>query len=259
MSSRSGANLAFATCSKAASARPAIASASLDSSSMPTTGAHLWADRFDSQLEDIFDLQDQVTSSVIGAIAPQLQRAEIERAQRKPTESLQAYDYYLRALAAFYQCTREATTEALKLTEIASGIDPEFAAAYALGARCYIQRKFFGWSTDAAEEIAETRRLARRAIELDQDDPSVLARAGHALAFVVGEVEEGADLVSRAINLDPNLAIARYWMRVDPPLARGNRCRDRAIPCRVAFEPAGSIDIYCPCRDGLCSFYGWPL
>ena len=177
-----------------------------------TTGVHLWADRFDSLLEDIFDLQDQVTSSVIGAIAPQLQRAEIERAQRKPTGSLQAYDYYLRALAAFYRRTREETTEALKLTEIASGIDPEFAAAYALGARCYIQRKSFGWRTDVAEEIAETRRLARRAIELDQDDPSVLARAGHALAFVVGEIEEGADLVSRAIDLDPNQATARYWM-----------------------------------------------
>jgi len=176
------------------------------------TGVHLWADRFDSMLEDIFDLQDQVTSSVIGAIAPPLQRAEIERAQRKPTGSLQAYDYYLRALAAFYRRTREETTEALKLTEIASGIDPEFAAAYALGARCYIQRKSFGWRTDAAEEIAESRRLARRSIELDQDDPSVLARAGHALAFVVGEVEEGADLVSRAINLDPNQATARYWM-----------------------------------------------
>jgi TolB-like protein len=176
-----------------------------------TTGVHLWADRFDSLLEDIFDLQDQVTSSVIGAIAPQLQRAEIERAQRKPTGSLQAYDYYLRALASFYRRTREETTEALKLTEFARGIDLEFAAAYALGARCYIQRKSFGWRTDAAEEIAETQRLARRAIELDQGDPSVLARAGYALAFVVGEVEEGADLVSRAIILDPNQATARYW------------------------------------------------
>ena len=84
------------------------------------TGAHLWADRFDSQLEDIFDLQDQVTSSVIGAISPQLQRAEIERAQRKPTESLQAYDYYLRALSAIYQFTREENIEALKLTKIAT-------------------------------------------------------------------------------------------------------------------------------------------
>ena len=173
------------------------------------TGAHLWADRFDSLLEDIFDLQDRVTSSVIGAIAPQLQRAEIERAQRKPTGSLQAYDYYLRALASLYRRTREETIEALKLSEIARGIDPEFAAAYALGARCYVQRKSFGWSSDAAQERVEARRLARRAIELDQDDPSVLARAGHALAFVAGEVEEGAALLSRAINLDPNQATAR--------------------------------------------------
>jgi len=174
-------------------------------------GAHLWADRFDSQLEDVFDLQDRVTSSVIGAISHQLERAEIERAQRKPTESLQAYDYQLRAFASYYRFTREANLEALKLTEIASGIDPEFAAAYALGARCYMQRKGFGWSTDAAQERTEARRLARRAIELDKDDPSVLAMAGHALAYVASEVEEGAVLLKRAIDLDPNLVIARHW------------------------------------------------
>jgi adenylate cyclase len=200
-----------------------------------TSGMHLWADRFDSQLDDIFDLQDRMTSSVIGAISPQLERAEIERAKRKPTESLQAYDYYLRALACVHKFTSDANNDALKLTKIANGLDPEFAAAYALGARCYIQRKAFGWRTDtaaqelaearraAAEEIAEARRraaaqeiaearwLARRAIELDKDDPSVLAWAGHTLAFVVGEVEEGAALVSRAITLDPNLAAARHW------------------------------------------------
>ncbi|MFL5236347.1 MAG: adenylate/guanylate cyclase domain-containing protein [Rhizomicrobium sp.] len=176
------------------------------------TGAHLWADRFDSQLDDIFDLQDRVTSSVIGALSPQLERAEIERAKRKPTESLQAYDYYLRALACVHKFTSEANIDALRLTRIASALDPEFAAAYALGARCYVQRKTFGWRIDtAAQEIAEARRLARRAIELDRDDPSVLARAGNALAFLVGEVEEGAALVARAITLDPNLAAARHW------------------------------------------------
>jgi len=104
--------------------------------------------------------------------------------------------------ASFYKFTREAQLEALKLTEIASGIDPEFAAAYALGARCYVKRKAFGWSTDAGQERIEARRLARRAIELDKDDPSVLAMAGHALAYVGSEVEEGAALLSRAINLD---------------------------------------------------------
>jgi adenylate cyclase len=176
------------------------------------TGAHLWADRFDSQLDDIFDLQDRVTMNVIGAISPRLECAEIERAKRKPTESLQAYDYYFRALACVYRFAPEANIEAFKLTKIASGIDPEFAAAYALGARCYIQRKAFGWKIDpVSQEIAEARRLAKRAIELDKDDPSVLAWAGIALAFVVGEVDEGAALVSRAINLDPNMAAARRW------------------------------------------------
>jgi TolB-like protein/class 3 adenylate cyclase len=175
------------------------------------TGVHLWADRFDSLLEDIFDLQDRVTSSVIGAISPQLERAEIARARRKPTESLQAYDYYLRALASLYRFTREENIEALRLTKTANGLDPEFAVSFALGATCYIQRKAFGWSTHAAQERLEAQRLARRAIELGRDDPTVLAMGGDALAFVVGEVEEGAALVSRAINLNPNQAIARNW------------------------------------------------
>jgi adenylate cyclase len=175
------------------------------------TGAHLWADRFDSQLEDIFDLQDQVTSSVIGAIFPQLERAEIERAKRKPTESLQAYDYYLRALSSLHhRFTRDGNIEAVELLRRANMIDPEFAAAYALGAHCYLQKKLFGWRIDAAQERVEARRLARRAIELDKDDPMVLALAGQVMAYLVGEAEEGAALVSRAINLDPNLAIARY-------------------------------------------------
>ena len=174
------------------------------------TGAHLWADRFDSQLEDIFDLQDQVTSNVIGAIFPQLERAEIERAKRKPTESLQAYDYYLRALSSIYQFTREENIEALKLSQAANLIDPKFAAAYAIGAYCYLQRKLFGWRSDAAQERVEARRLVKRAIELDKDDPTVLAMAGQVISDLVGEVEDGAVLISRAINLDPNLVIARH-------------------------------------------------
>jgi TolB-like protein len=176
-----------------------------------TTGAHIWADKFDSELEDVFDLQDRVTSNVIGAISPQLERREIERAQRKPTENLQAYDYYLRALFYTYRFTREANIEALRLTKIATTIDPAFALAYARGGMCFTQRKGFGWSTDPAQETAETRRFAQRAIDLDKDDPSVLTIAGHGLAYGAEEVEEGAALLLRAINLDPNLASARFW------------------------------------------------
>jgi adenylate cyclase len=175
------------------------------------TGNHIWADRYDSTLEDIFDLQDRVAMSVIGAIQPQLQWAEIVRAQRKPTESLQAYDYYLRALASLSRFTREANIEALKLTQTANNLDPDFAAAFALGADCLVQRWGFGWSSGGAEDKTEARRLARRALELDKDDPTVLAAAGQALGVFVGEVEEGAALLARAISLDPNHATARFW------------------------------------------------
>jgi TolB-like protein/class 3 adenylate cyclase/tetratricopeptide (TPR) repeat protein len=175
------------------------------------TGLHLWAERFDGQLEDVFDLQDRVTSSVIGAISPQLERAEIERAKRKRTDNLEAYDYYLRALANLYQFTREANIEALRLSTIANGLDPEFAVSYALGATCFIQRRVFGWSTDAAQERAEARRLAKRAIQLDKEDPIVLAMVGDTLAYVLGEVEEGATLIWKAIDLNPNYATARNW------------------------------------------------
>jgi TolB-like protein/Flp pilus assembly protein TadD len=186
-----------------------------------TTGVHLWADRFDSQLDDIFDLQDQVTNSVIGALFPQLERAEIERAKRVPTENLQAYDYYLRALSSFYQFTREQNIEALRLIQLAVELDPGLAAAYALGAYCYLQRKIFGWRVDADQERNETRRLARRAIEIDKEDPTVLVRVGQAIAVVLHELDEGAALVVQAYELDPNLAIARYTIGFEN-IRRGN-------------------------------------
>jgi adenylate cyclase len=175
------------------------------------TGAHIWADRFDSELEDIFDLQDRVTSTVIGAISPQLERAEIARAQRKPTGSLQAYDYYLRALSSHYRFTHEANIEQFNLAKMAIASDPEFSTAYALAALAFAQRKAWRWSVLTAEDVAEARRLARRATEFCKDDAVVLAMAGATLAQVVGELETGGALLARAVSLDPNLAAARYW------------------------------------------------
>src|SRR5262249_48675847 len=105
------------------------------------TSAHLWADRFERTLEDIFDLQDQVTVSVVGAIAPKLDQAGIERAKRKPTENLNAYDCWLRGVAIFPRGTKEATSEALRLFYRAIELDPEFASAHGMAARCYTLRK----------------------------------------------------------------------------------------------------------------------
>jgi TolB-like protein/class 3 adenylate cyclase len=183
------------------------------------TGAHLWADRFDGELADIFDLQDQVTASVVGAIAPKLEQAEIERAKRKPTESLDAYDYFLRGMAAFYQYSKPSNEDALALFSRAMELDPHFASAYGMAARCYLQRKGFAFEAVGERESAATDRLARRAADLGRDDAAALCNAGCALIVVVGSLAEGAALIDRGLALNPNLAwgwlfgaLAKAWL-----------------------------------------------
>jgi len=175
-----------------------------------TTGAHLWAERFEGTLDDIFELQDQIAESVVGAIAPQLERAEIERAKRKPTESLDAYDYYLRGMEKLHCGTREAIEAALPLFYRAIELDPEFASAHSGAAWCYFWRKLNGWMTDRAEEIAEGVRLARLAVELGRDDAVALTRAGHALGHLAGDLDGGIALIDRARLLNPNFAPAWF-------------------------------------------------
>ncbi|MBT8766997.1 winged helix-turn-helix domain-containing protein [Metapseudomonas boanensis] len=175
-----------------------------------TTGMHIWAERFEGMLHDIFGLQDQITESVVGAIAPQLERAEIERAKRKPTESLDAYDYYLRGMAKLHSGTREAIEEALPLFYKAVELDPEFASAYGMAAWCHFWRKVNGWMTDRTREITEGVRLARLAVELGRDDAVALTRGGHALGHLAGDVDGGIALLDRARLLNPNLAPAWY-------------------------------------------------
>jgi TolB-like protein len=182
-----------------------------------STGAHLWADRFDGSLEDIFELQDQVTASVVGAIAPRLEQAEVERAKHKPTESLDAYDYFLRGIACLHSWTKESNDEALRLFNKAIELDSDFASAYGMASWCYVRRKGSRWIIDRAQETAETARLARRAAELGWDDAVALAWGGFALAYVVHDVEVGAALIDRALQLNPNLAEAWHfsgWVRI---------------------------------------------
>ena len=136
--------------------RVRIAGQLIDASS----GIHLWADRFEGAIEDVFALQDQVTASVVGAIAPRLERAEIERARRKPTESLDVYDLFLRGQANIYKWTREGNEEALRLFYKAIELDADFSGAFAAAASCIADRKAFGWVIDQEQEVAEARRLA---------------------------------------------------------------------------------------------------
>ncbi|WP_349627521.1 adenylate/guanylate cyclase domain-containing protein [Bradyrhizobium sp. MOS003] len=174
-----------------------------------TTGTHLWAERFDGGLGDIFDLQDQVTERVVGAIAPAVEKAEIERAKRKPTESLDAYALHLRGLAKYYQYgSRQTNSEALRLFNSAIELDQDFASAYGRAAICYAFAKVNGWFSSTPDEIAEVKRLAYRAIDLGKDDAFAVTAGGYALAFLVGDLETGAGLVDRALVLNSNLAEA---------------------------------------------------
>ena len=174
-------------------------------------GTHLWADRFDGSIEDIFDLQDKVTASVIGAIGPKLEQAEIDRAKRKPTESLDAYDYYLRGMASLHRGDNESTDEALRMLYRAIKLDPDFVSAYGMAAWCYDLRKWNGWTVDADKETAEAERLARQAVALGKDDAVALCTGGFALAHAVGDLEVGAACIDRALMLNPNLAAAWYF------------------------------------------------
>jgi TolB-like protein/class 3 adenylate cyclase len=174
------------------------------------TGTHLWADRFDGALDDIFDLQDRVTTSVVGVIAPKLEQAEIERAKRKPVENLDAYDCYLRGLARIVETTKDAELEARHFFYRAIELEPDFATPYAMAARCYSRRKAQGWILDRAWEEAEVRRLASRISVIGRDDAVALCIGGYALAWNTGDLDDGDAMAEQALLLNPNLAIA--WL-----------------------------------------------
>lgn len=175
-----------------------------------TTGATHWAGRFEGVLDNLFEFQDDIADSVVGAIAPQLEQAEIARARYKPTESLSAYDCYLRGMAQLHRGTRDGIDAALLMFRRALEYDTDFSSAYAMAAWCYCWRKINGWMQDRAAETAEGAYLARRAIELGKYDAVALARGGHALAHLTGDLVKSIALLNQAQALNPNLAAAWF-------------------------------------------------
>ncbi len=174
------------------------------------TGAHIWNDRFDRAFDDIFELQDEVASKVVGAIEPKLVSSEIERATRKPTGSLDAYDLYLRALWWFHQLTQEGHSEAIWLLGQALELDPDYPESAAMVGWCRVLQAVQGWVVPTSAEVAELVMLANRAIETGKDDPDVLWMAGFTIVHLAGEHVAGRAAVDRALVLNPNCAHA--WM-----------------------------------------------
>ena len=173
------------------------------------TGAHLWADRFDGSLDDVFDLQDKVASSVAGVIEPALQAAETVRSSSRPTNDLTAYDLYLRAYAMVLSSARQAP-EALRLMEQAIAREPRYGPALAWAAYCCYRLLMDGRSDDPAADRLKGADLARRALEAAGDDPGILATAALALGYFGEDTGAMMALVDRALALNPNYA--RGWL-----------------------------------------------
>jgi TolB-like protein/class 3 adenylate cyclase/tetratricopeptide (TPR) repeat protein len=173
-----------------------------------TTGGHLWADKFDGALEDVFGLQDQVTTSVVGLIAPTLEQAEIERTKQKPTDRLDSYDLFLRGMALVNKSV--ALAEARGCFTKAFELDPEYGAAYAMAASTLMMQQAYSGRPLAPEIRTDAIRLAYMAAKVSGDDAFALARSGHVLTYLGQEYDRGASMVEQAVVLNPNLAIAWY-------------------------------------------------
>jgi TolB-like protein len=167
------------------------------------TGAHLWADRFDGDLADVFDLQDKITGSVVGAIEPTLRKAEIERVRRRPVENLDAYDLYLRALPHVYAFRPDENLVGLELLQKAIELEPTYAPALAHGAWCLEQRLVRGWPPVGPDDAGTAAALARRAIAAGSEDAMTLVAAGFVLTMVARDYDTGLDAVRRALDLNP--------------------------------------------------------
>jgi adenylate cyclase len=203
-------------------------------------GAHLWADRFDGSLEDVFDLQDKVASSVAGVIEPALQTAETERSMGRPTTDLTAYDFYLRA-HAMASSSGTQFPEALRLCTQAIERDPRYGSALALGAICYMRACQDGWSEDPEADKHKGADLGRRALEVAGDDPGILANAAEALAYFGEDLSAMMTLVDRALALNPNFARGWYISSVLKLWAGQPNLAIERVETALNLSPRGRI------------------
>ena len=181
------------------------------------SGAHTWADRFEGTVEDVFTFQDDVTEKVVAAIAPQLERAEIARARRKPSGSTDAYDCYLRGLSYLSPRSAANQNEAIRLFMQASALDPDYAMAYAMTMWCHAGRLGFGQVEDIEHQRSEVTRLWRIVMRIGQEDDQALSRAAWGVAYVLRDLASAKQLIDRAVELNPNLAaawVSSGWINV---------------------------------------------
>jgi tetratricopeptide (TPR) repeat protein len=175
------------------------------------SGAHLWADRFDGPLENVFELQDSVALSVAGVIEPTLEAAEMLRSAQRPTDDLAAYDLYLRAKAAAQSWDKQGLLRALDLVGQVLERNQNYGAALALGATCHLGLHLNGWDEDRQRTRQQSVEYARRALRAAGDDPFVLGEAAHTLGYFERDINPAFALIDRSLELNPCFAIG--WLR----------------------------------------------
>ena len=172
------------------------------------SGANIWADRYDRDLRDVFEIQDEMTGRIATALAPELTAAEIVRAQRQHRRDLNAWDAYLRALPLMREHTPTANAGAVKLLRTATQLAPDFAAALARLSACRTQAAYYGWDGQAGElVVAEALELARRSQALDPEEPLAFDALASAFQFL-GEHEKAEAAARRALQLSPTCTAA---------------------------------------------------
>ena len=213
------------------------------------TGTHIWADRFERDLNDVFALQDEVTVAVVSAVEPKLRQTEIAMAERRRPENLTAYDLFLRAMQQFYRTTPEGVAETLRLAHHALELDPRFGVVAALAGICHMRNVNWGFAADPQFERREAVRLLRLALSIDDSDPDTLAWASLTSAYMVGDSESEIEMADRAIALNPNSYWAwnyRGWVyRVAGLAEEAVRSFERAIRMspvdRMLYETLGGM------------------
>jgi adenylate cyclase len=175
------------------------------------SGAHVWADKYDGALSDIFDLQDKIIEQVAGAMHPNILQAEIDRSRHKRPQDLGAYDYVMRSVSFVWALNQNDNQEAIRLLQLALEIDPDYSLALSLMAWCHGQQAIYNWSSTLVETKVETLRLAKLAASLNGDDSLVLTVLGAAYS-IINDHNSAKVLLERAVSLDPNSAWA--WSRL---------------------------------------------
>jgi adenylate cyclase len=174
------------------------------------SGMHVWAERYEGDLGNIFALQDEMAASIVGALLPSIQKAEIERVRHKPPESLDAYDLYLRGLAALYKWTANGHEAALQLFEQALAIDANFVSAMIMAEFCWFRRITTSWSPQE-KAMAQSTHYARLAVQLDPNNAEALAVLARRTPAITGNHQEAMAMAARAVSVNPNSAVAwRY-------------------------------------------------